>query len=379
MEQVPQMKDDLSLGFVGDISFARTVADVIAAKGPDHLFAQVRPHYDRHDLVIGNLECAIVDDGARTAAVARPLWAPAHVLGSLSAAGISVVTLANNHMMDCGVGGLRQTMAALDAERIRYFGAGETLNAAEAPLSISVHGRRIAFIGACDAARAFASTHGAGIAPYAPERLIARVREIRDDHDLVVVALHADQEFVRYPAPHRHRLSHRLTDAGATMVIQHHPHVIQGIECDGRRLIAYSLGNHVFAFKEVSYQGVHEGTRDSMLLSVDVRFENANAHLTHEVLPMDIDDAHRPVPCAADAAARRITEIGELSHLLQDRGFLRRHWWQVCRKNARNTVRRTYYTARRKGLMAAIRQNGELLRKPHTRRWIAGFLTFGIK
>ena len=111
----------VSLGFVGDVAFNHKVQDVIATHGPNYIFEAAKPHFEPLDLVVGNLECSIVEDRGATAAVDRPLWTTPVAAAALRGSGIKVVTLANNHMMDCGPEGLRTTMRHLEALGIRYF------------------------------------------------------------------------------------------------------------------------------------------------------------------------------------------------------------------------------------------------------------------
>jgi poly-gamma-glutamate capsule biosynthesis protein CapA/YwtB (metallophosphatase superfamily) len=155
--------------------------------------------------------------------------------------------------MDFGASGLRSIMEHLDKCGARYFGAGMTLGEAEAPLDIEIAGLRLALLGAPEFTASWASEDRPGLAPLSERRVLHRIVEAKKKCDFVIVFLHADLEFVRHPAPCRQRLCRRLIEQGADMVVQHHPHVCQGLERYGGGLIVYSLGNHVFQVRGVEY------------------------------------------------------------------------------------------------------------------------------
>jgi capsule synthesis protein PGA_cap len=287
--------------------------------------------------------------------------------------------LANNHVMDFGESGLRATLDYLDEGGFGHFGAGMTRRQAEAPLHIEVSGRRLALLGACDVAACWASADRPGVAPLIERRLLRRVSEARKAADLVIVVLHADLEFVSHPAPWRQRLSRRLIRHGAGLVIQHHPHVCQGIERYKAGLIAYSLGNHVFQVHENEYQEACSGAAESVLFQVDVEGPRGAPMLTTTAHPLQIDRQHRPVPCDAAGAEHWRRRHAKLSEQLLDRHAIRAAWRSTCRQQVYASIYDGYYTMRKKGLAAAVREQFEMVRAAENRRWIYGFLSAGFR
>jgi len=367
----------VSIGFVGDICLARDIDKIVSSKGPKYLFERVRPYFADLDLIVGNLECTVVSNGRQTASTRRPLCATRETAASLAHSGIGVMNLANNHVMDCGSAGLASTMRYLDSLGIKYFGAGMAQEEAEAPLMITVNGLRVAFIGACDESRQFANGHTAGTAKYSKTRLFSRVRNVRKDADIVVAVLHADAEFVRHPSPHRRQLSRRLVEKGADAVIQHHPHVIQGIEYYIGKVISYSLGNHVFGFPEQSYQGQRAGTRESILLGIDFHNDGGNTSAYYRTVPLVLDDTHRPAPCDPVLSAQRDRELQELSARLSDSRYQRNVWRRYCREYVWRHIKQSYYELRRSGFFSAFYMQIEILRRWKRVKPIISFFTRG--
>ena len=369
--------DGPSLGFVGDLCLSLDVINTVRRHGHEFLFERVRPLYQQFDLVVGNLECCITDNGPPEPPLRPPLSTPTDVAEALNSSGIGVFGLANNHIMDFGADGLRSTTDYLDKCGARYFGAGMTLQQAEAPLHIEVAGTRLALLGASEFTASWASARRPGAAPLSERRLLRRIAEAKDDSDLVIVLLHADLEFVRHPAPWRQRLSRRLIEQGAAIVIQHHPHVCQGLERYGGGVIAYSLGNHLFQVSGLEYLD-HHGTDNSILLQVDIAHSGGRRTISATAHHLRIDATHRPVPCEPGTADRQHQQLDELSGELLDPRMVRAAWRATCRQQFYDYIFGSYYALRKRGLAAMVNHNIAILQTPEHRRWIYGLLSAGF-
>ena len=367
----------VKLGFVGDICLSLGVIDVVREHGPEFVFEKMRPLFDGFDLTVGNLECVIVDEDIATPPGRPPLHVPLDVARVVESSGIDVFGLANNHIMDRGHDGLRSTLEYLDGKKITHFGAGMSLETAEAPLFVDVGGRRIALLGACDVTAIEAGGDRPGVPPMRARALSRRIAEAKRAADVVVVVLHADLEFVPHPAPHRRRLSRRLIDHGADLVIQHHPHVCQGIERYNDGVIAYSLGNHVFHVAGNEYQGHRAGVDHGMALQVDIDFSGPRPKLDLTTHPLRIDDHHRPVPLDARDGLAQTEIIETLSGELGDNRIVKAAWWRICRKQVHDHIWATYYTLRRGEIILALKWQVSVVKKSENRRWILGFLSAG--
>ncbi len=242
------------------------VGDLLLAPDPDgspyvrdpELFAPgVRQLFGRCDLVFGNLECTLPGDGHRIPTEPRVVATHA-LVRAVKAAGFHVVTLANNHAFDCLQGGFLELRSLLDEIELPHFGAGMNLDEAEAPALLDVCGVRVAFLGAVDQRSGpyqFASPSQWGVAPLDMDRLTGHIRELRSHVDHVLVSVHWGEERFLIPSPVQVDQAHSLVDAGASIVLGHHPHVLQGLELRGAAPIIYSLGN--FLADEVHFSDGH--------------------------------------------------------------------------------------------------------------------------
>jgi poly-gamma-glutamate capsule biosynthesis protein CapA/YwtB (metallophosphatase superfamily) len=239
----------ITISFVGDILLASSVGAHASKHGMAHVFAGVSDALRADDLTIGNLECAVATCG-RPANKRYTFRADPDLLAGLRNAGVDAVSLANNHALDYGRPALVETLKHLRDAGLPFAGAGGDLKAAAGPTILAIRGQRIALIAASRVLPSGAWSAGAnqpGIASaYDPARLLAEIRGAAASNDVVVAYLHWGKERAPMPERYQRRLARQCIEAGADLVIGTHPHVLQGFEFYGGRLIAYSLGNFVF-------------------------------------------------------------------------------------------------------------------------------------
>jgi hypothetical protein len=236
---------------------------------------------------------------------------------------------------------------------------------------------KVGFVGACDVPACFTTISRAGTAPMAAGRLEERVRSAKGATDLVVAVLHADLEFSRFPSPSRQRLSRRLIEAGADLVIQHHPHVCQGIEAYQNGLIAYSLGNFVFPVAGNVYMASAPGTDWGLILNVDITWSGADKRISWTAAPVTINHENQPMPSDDKAREAQLASLAEMSAGLEMPGRVREEWWKRCIREARSTYYVLAHARRREGSAVMFRDAFALLSSSYERRWMFGLLSRG--
>lgn len=236
---------------VGDVMLGRLVGDVSAP------LAQVAPWLAAADLTLGNLESVVVDGGTPHGAEGGDptpiiLKAPPRALSHLTAAGFDLLGQANNHSLDYGPAGLAETVRRLQQVGITPIGAGPEATACSSAAWREVGGLRLAFL----AFNAISEPDPAG-GPGGDESgwvrcdwnlatAVAAVTAARAEADAVVVSVHWGYEYEPVADPAQVAAAKALFDAGADLIVGHHPHVVQGTVMSVGRFAAYSLGNLVF-------------------------------------------------------------------------------------------------------------------------------------
>lgn len=257
----------VTLAFAGDIHFESPIREKLAAS-PASVLAPIAPVLRRADVAVVNLETAVTDRGV-PAPKAYVFRAPATAFDALKAGGVDVASVANNHGMDFGKTGLRDTLKASKTSGVPVIGAGWNDTQAYAPYRVTVDGQRVAVIGATQVlddhliSEWSAGPGKMGLASAKDEpRLVRAVRDARKTSDTLVVFLHWGLELSSCPTSFQTSLADKLVAAGADVVVGSHAHVLLGAGTKRKALVAYGLGNFVFyASRESTVQsGVLEVT-----------------------------------------------------------------------------------------------------------------------
>lgn len=274
------------LAAVGDVMLGRSVGVRLEAEGAGVAFAGVRDILASADIAVGNLESAVGLTGA-PAPKAYTFRAPPVAVDALVLAGIDLVSLANNHSLDYGPESLAETRTLLAERGILSPGAGPDRTAAHAPAVIEREGLTIAFLayvdvpverGGFDPRTWTATDEAPGVAWLHIATMAEEIQAARRNADLVVVMLHFGLEWELEPSNAQREQARAAVDAGATLVIGSHPHVLQPLEPYGDGLIAYSLGNFVF-------DGFWDPANDSAILLVEL---TAAGVAGYELVPVTI-------------------------------------------------------------------------------------------
>lgn len=222
----------------------------------EYPFESCSKYVERADISILNLEGALSDRGTpvrhKSSLRSHPYW-----FKGINNTGFNVLNLANNHIFDFGIDAIDDTLQLIDNTDMHYVGFGNNLETARRPLTLHINEIDVAILSYCtvvNRAHLYADETKPGI-PFADVSAIqAGIRTAKDSADVVIVLFHWGLENFLYPTPEQIMLGHAAIDAGAALVLGHHPHVIQGIEKYKHGIIAYSLGN--FIFSDIYWEGV---------------------------------------------------------------------------------------------------------------------------
>lgn len=326
------MHDTLTLALVGDIFIDRP--------DPPSAFAATADLLRAADVLFGNCETPIAEGGEPWRG--KPLTAnclkmPPASIAAFTAVGFDAVGVASNHSLDFGAAALLRTLELLDDAGIGHCGAGADATAAHRPAIVSKGGVTIAFLAYTSVYTPGweATADRPGIAtvrvetaykphprmhevPGSPattltfpdardcERLVADIRAAKVQADLVVVSWHwGVSERYRLLVPYQIELGHLALDAGADLLIGHHPHLLQGVEVYKGKPLFYSLGNFAFDKQHPWFDPA----------TVIVRCRITDKRISRvEVLPCMIgaDCVPRPVRLEAAQPVLRMLEEGSV-------------------------------------------------------------------
>ncbi|GAC1670130.1 MAG: CapA family protein [Candidatus Acidiferrum sp.] len=245
---------------VGDIMLGGRAKNAVAEFGPDYPFDGVLPLLRRAPIVLGNLEGPFAEK-ARKQRRNFSYRVDVNLASSLSRAGFNVVTLANNHLMDCGTSGVLETLDALSNANVRAMGAGTNEHSAHEAVILQADGMRIGLLGYYWNRRTAATADRPGSAMDTPEALEADIRRLREHADRIVVTFHWGVPYEREPSSEDRAKAHFAVDCGADAVVGHHSHIVQPFEIYRGCPIFYSVGNFAFGSGNSRAEGLLVGLR----------------------------------------------------------------------------------------------------------------------
>ena len=266
-EIISPEKKTISVVLVGDIMLNRGVEYMMKTEGNGDFrfpFSKIAKDLKKADILFGNLEGPISDKGIKVGSIYSFRAEPEAIEG-LTFAGFNLISLANNHAFDYGREALEDCLAKLSKAGIDYVGAG--FNEGEAyggrtPVIKEIEGTKIGFLAYTNLGPESwkASEKNSGIAWISEkdfEKIKKDIENAKSQADILIVSLHAGEEYAAEPTQFQIEFSKAAIDAGADLVIGHHPHVVQKSEKYKDKWIFYSLGNFVFdqSFSQETMRG----------------------------------------------------------------------------------------------------------------------------
>jgi poly-gamma-glutamate synthesis protein (capsule biosynthesis protein) len=323
--------ESIVLTAAGDISLGdhpalvsigvRSHYERVAARDGQYPFGRLDGLFQGSDLAFGNLETVLSDSGLRPDLVrSREMRGHPGAVDRLIATGFNVLNVANNHILQHGVEAFHDTVRVLRERGIAVVGEGRAEGRESVPALVSVNSLRVAFLGyAFEPDKYFAAPP---LYAFGPDCDIpAEIARARQRADIVICSMHWGDEFIRRPPAENVAKARRLVDAGAHLILGHHPHVYQGVERYRHGLIAYSLGNFVFDMLwhkwlrhglvltvRLSRRGVEEV--HPRFVSIGPDYQPVPAPNSHELLA-DLDRISRDV-CDPDGEQRYAADYRRL-------------------------------------------------------------------
>jgi poly-gamma-glutamate synthesis protein (capsule biosynthesis protein) len=240
------------IAMLGDVMLGRLVNERLHTAGPEYPWGDTLSVLDAADLRVANLECVLALDGAPEPGKVFHFRSDPKNVKSLRRAGIDIVSLANNHVLDFGAEAFREMPPLLDAAGILHAGAGTDGSAARRPAVRQVAGTAVGFIAFTDNQPNWESGHGPGVFYVPVVEGDRRVEELRDlirrtkaRVGLLIVSAHWGPNWGSDAPPDHRTLAHSLIESGADVVFGHSPHVFRGVELYRDRPIIYSAGDFI--------------------------------------------------------------------------------------------------------------------------------------
>lgn len=284
----PAEPKQTTLLFGGDVMLSRGINDVMRKRNDFfYPFRQINDFTAEADITVVNLESPISSQGENKGSIYSFRADPRAIVG-LIFAGIDVVTFANNHTGDYGTEAISETLELLRLAEIDTVGVGVDMSDAREARFLEVNDLKIAFLGATPLSPSWLTREDStpAVAPFDEQLMVEDIATARrEGADIVAVLLHWGNEYETKHLPSQELIAHHLVDAGANLVIGHHPHVVQEVERYNGGVIAYSLGNFIFD------QNFSADTNHGLLLKIVLSGKDI---ASVEEIPIQFSSSYQP-------------------------------------------------------------------------------------
>ena len=280
---------------------SRKVGEKIISAGPKFVLDPIQNILGKSDLLCGNLESPISESVIKSSGFNAPVLAVDVIKH------FNIVTLANNHIFDCGDEGIEDTIEILAKNGISYVGISKTDDFE--PVIFTIKGKKIAVLG-CASDELFEHSPSSKFFMLSVnyKRMPNIIEKSKKKSDFFLMLFHGGEEFIPYPPPSVRKNLKYLIDSGVDFITGHHPHVLSGYESvKANTLIWYSLGDFVF-------DSMVKERRKSGILTIRIDESSATSF---DFIPTFIDDSLRIVPAPDKLAKDILQDIEYRSRKLQ--------------------------------------------------------------
>jgi poly-gamma-glutamate synthesis protein (capsule biosynthesis protein) len=301
------------------------------------------------DLRIFNMEIPLISKGTPIMKDGPVLGAPVSTIQGIKVLNPSVLTLANNHILDNGEEGLLSTMEQLSSHEIEYVGAGRNIDESSRPLIIEKSGRRIGLYACAEHEFSIAGETNPGANPFDPLESPDHITRLKAECDYLIVLFHGGKERYRYPTPNLQKVCRKMISKGADLIVCQHSHCVGSKEDYENGTIIYGQGNFLFdRHNDEFYQ-------TGLLINVklDTKIEVDFVPIQKKGNGVGIPDIKLGQEILAGFQQR--------SEAIKDSGFVERQFDKYCTENGQ------YYLATLAGLGKTIRRIDKVLNRPLTR------------
>lgn len=316
------MKGDITISFTGDFCPINRVDQLIKQDNFSG-FSEIANLTRNQDLVVANLECPLTDSNKKIIKVGPNLKSSPAAISLINYLNINIIALANNHILDYGDSGIRDTIRALDNNEIQHLGAGNTLEDAKKPLVLEVKGKKIGFLNVCETEFSIAGATFSGANPNDLVDVAEEIYKQKKQVDILILIYHGGLEYYNLPTPSMQKTLRFYVRAGADLIVCHHSHTIGGYEIYNNTPIFYGLGNFTFDWKSKP-----EFWHESIILNLIIKEDNK---ITFDIIPILQCKNEVGITLISGSDRERIfSEIQRLSNIIVDKMNILKSWELNC-------------------------------------------------
>jgi len=315
------MKESAQIIVCGDLCPTDDTRGKFASENEKGLFNNVLPTFLSSDLLIGNLEFPLITNGVGISKTGPILKGDDNFINVFKKSNFDVLSLANNHIKDCGEKGVINTIKVCKENDIDTVGAGENIAQAKIPLIKTVNGWKIGIVAFSEQEFNIAKKNEAGANFLDPYEDFDTIKKVKEQVDYLIVIYHGGIEYYKYPSPLLQKKCRRMVEAGADVVTCQHSHCIGTHEKYQEATILYGQGNTLFGYRRGS-----DSWNEGLLLKIKLTEEGNKV----DFLPTEINE--EGLSFMDDISAKmRLQVLDSDSEKISDKKFIDESWLKFCK------------------------------------------------
>lgn len=310
----------MKINIAGDFYLSESI------KAPENLIRNMIPLFNSTDFNVVNLEAPVTKSKKenRIVKVGPHMQCGENALDILKQLNVDLVTLANNHILDYGTDGLKDTFNSLKEYNINKVGAGYDLKGAKEHYILEIEDIKIAFANFAENEWASATAKGPGANPINIIDNVNSLKVLKKDFDIVICIIHGGHEFYHLPSPHMVKQYRFYAENGADIIVGHHPHCIGGYEIYKNVPIIYSLGTFLVTKKIKSIAWYY-----GLILKIEI---SKKKEISYELVPIKHNGNDFTLEIIKGQEKElAIKNINELSEIILDSKKLDLEWNKYIR------------------------------------------------
>lgn len=258
----------------GDFCPLNRVAELFEKGDYNTVLGDIKEVIKQIDYSIVNLECPVTKENSTPIKKCGPnLHCSEEGIKALKWAGFNCVTLANNHILDYGDEGLKNTLEVCSKNELDNVGGGYDIQDASKILYKQIGGNKLAVINCCEHEFSIATTSSPGANPLNPIQQYYAIKEAKTNADYVIIIVHGGHEHYQLPSVRMQETYRFFIDSGADAVINSHQHCFSGYEVYNEKPIFYGLGNFCFDGNRSGKEMWHEGYMVQLSFEHNITFK----------------------------------------------------------------------------------------------------------
>ena len=314
----------LNITICGDICPTDDISNHFNDGTPEELLADIIPLLDASDIMVGNLEFSLSSEFSPAVTTGPILHGYPNCINFFKKLNFDALSLANNHIKDCGAKAVLETIKICNNSDINTFGAGNNQHEAKEPYIVDKNGIKVCVISFSEHEFNAAYGNEPGAALFDPYFDLDRIQTLKESVDVLVVLYHGGIEHYQYPSPELQKKCRRMVDKGADFVVCQHSHIIGTEEQYNNGRILYGQGNSIYG-----YRNGDKAWNQGLIVSLQISKVANDLAIKFDYIPIEATKDSLKL-LSSVPAADLLDDFMKDSSLIQDSDFIQSKWFEFC-------------------------------------------------